>query len=846
MPFGLELEAGGPPAVSASTLVVLHAAPDGSGAACSLPAPCLLEEALADAADGHAGDTVRVELAAGVYTAATGPYALTIPVSGAPLAVSLFGPLAPDGATIDSGGKGPDLTIESSGSTAVNVIDLTLTGGAAPLGGAIDVNSLGSTLHVVGSTLFGDTATTTGGGIYLGGGAAVIEGSTIVDDTAGSGSGGSGGAIDVAASGSASLALEANVVADDGSSACAGAPVVDEGYDITDSASCLGSSPGIGSTASATAQQLFGGAPSLQPAGSAGAVVPLQTSGDPAFDDVPSSLTSLTSQGTYCAGTDERGAERLQGSAASCSSGADQFAPAVVQSLAPQSAAPGTVVNVQGSGFLLETALLVGGRPVAARVTSDDALSFTVPALAEGAVPVVVDAPDGNGAAPSGLAILAPLSFASLALPAGEAGAPYDTVLAATGGQPPYSWSVGALPAGLALDSAGELSGTPQQAGSDQLEVTVKDANQLGLTGQLTVAVAPGPSVVTSSLPPGRLGRDYAATLEATGGTPPYSWSIPTGTLPLGLILGSGGTLSGRPGATGTLPLEVQVTDALGSAGVASLEIAVGRPPLPAERFAALGARGDLAVGGGPDLRLARRGRVAGVAAAPRGWWVATVGGRVLAVGGARGLGSLHRRRPAAPVVAIAASGRGYVLLTRAGSLYGFRAAFEHQHLPRAAGPAGPAGPARVPAAAPPRQVALACTRGGCWVLSSNGAVAAVGRVPALGGLQGRRRIGRPVAIAADAAGTGYWVVTGAGDVYSFGSARPRGQLRPSDHAGAAVAIAAAPLGEGYWLLTRRGRVFGFGSARLLAVGSPSTGPTRSPAGEAALAAGALALAGGR
>ncbi len=50
-------------------------------------------------------------------------------------------------------------------------------------------------------------------------------------------------------------------------------------------------------------------------------------------------------------------------------------------------------------------------------------------------------------------------------------------------------------------------------------------------------------------------------TLQAASGTPPYAWSITTGTLPSGLTLSSAGLISGTPSQTGTSTFTVQVTD---------------------------------------------------------------------------------------------------------------------------------------------------------------------------------------------------------------------------------------------------------------------------------------------
>ena len=59
----------------------------------------------------------------------------------------------------------------------------------------------------------------------------------------------------------------------------------------------------------------------------------------------------------------------------------------------------------------------------------------------------------------------------------------------------------------------------------------------------------PTPLTITvSSLPDGQVGAVYSATLTATGGTLPYSWSVSGGTLPAGLTLNSStGAITGTP-----------------------------------------------------------------------------------------------------------------------------------------------------------------------------------------------------------------------------------------------------------------------------------------------------------
>jgi hypothetical protein len=69
-------------------------------------------------------------------------------------------------------------------------------------------------------------------------------------------------------------------------------------------------------------------------------------------------------------------------------------------------------------------------------------------------------------------------------------------------------------------------------------------------------------AVISTSLPNGVLSEAYTATVAATGGTPPYSFSISGGTFPTwGTLDPSTGAITGTPDATGTSPFTVMVTD---------------------------------------------------------------------------------------------------------------------------------------------------------------------------------------------------------------------------------------------------------------------------------------------
>lgn len=160
-------------------------------------------------------------------------------------------------------------------------------------------------------------------------------------------------------------------------------------------------------------------------------------------------------------------------------------------------------------------------------------------------------------------------AVATASLPAGKVAVVYTpSALAASGGVPPYSWSViGTLPNGMSLSTAGVLSGTPLAAQIDNLTFKVTDSVGNSGTAPLTLTIAANPPVITTaSLPNGSTGNSYSATLQATGGVAPITWSA-TGSLDAGLSLKAAtGVISGTPVNAETDSLVVKATDASGVA----------------------------------------------------------------------------------------------------------------------------------------------------------------------------------------------------------------------------------------------------------------------------------------
>ncbi len=87
------------------------------------------------------------------------------------------------------------------------------------------------------------------------------------------------------------------------------------------------------------------------------------------------------------------------------------------------------------------------------------------------------------------------LAIYTVALPDGMVGAAYDTSLSASGGTPPYTWSIvpgsGSLPDGLTLSAAGLISGIPTLEETSSFTVQVQDNAGDIVTQGLSITVTP-------------------------------------------------------------------------------------------------------------------------------------------------------------------------------------------------------------------------------------------------------------------------------------------------------------------------------------------------------------------
>lgn len=157
--------------------------------------------------------------------------------------------------------------------------------------------------------------------------------------------------------------------------------------------------------------------------------------------------------------------------------------------------------------------------------------------------------------------------------PAVPDGAFYSIQLSATGAQGATTWSLvsGTLPTGLTLNPNGNISGTATISPGAQMVVRVRVTDAVtSAERDLTFRAAKTVTITSTTLQLGTVGQAYAGTLSAVGGTQPYTWSVVSGTVAPGVVVGTNGLLSGTPTQAGTFQFTVRVTDTVNVEGQVS------------------------------------------------------------------------------------------------------------------------------------------------------------------------------------------------------------------------------------------------------------------------------------
>jgi acid phosphatase len=128
--------------------------------------------------------------------------------------------------------------------------------------------------------------------------------------------------------------------------------------------------------------------------------------------------------------------------------------------------------------------------------------------------------------------------------------------------------------------------------GSHVLTATARNSAAQTATSPAIAIIVNNPllSIVTTSFPNGPVQVSYTASLQASGGTAPYSWSVLSGQLPTGLSLSpSTGTISGMPTVAGSFSFTIQVKDSAAATTSAAFSINITTPQPPPTSTAPFG-----------------------------------------------------------------------------------------------------------------------------------------------------------------------------------------------------------------------------------------------------------------
>lgn len=138
-------------------------------------------------------------------------------------------------------------------------------------------------------------------------------------------------------------------------------------------------------------------------------------------------------------------------------------------------------------------------------------------------------------------------------LTSGVQGTPYSITLAGTGGTPPYTYALisGTLDSGVTLSSSGVIAGTPLNAEADVIGIQLTDANGVKGPVQLFVLTfVPSLFLAGETLPAATNGVPYSQNIsgQASGGTPPYTFSLISATGTDSWFVSAAGVITGVPG----------------------------------------------------------------------------------------------------------------------------------------------------------------------------------------------------------------------------------------------------------------------------------------------------------
>lgn len=278
--------------------------------------------------------------------------------------------------------------------------------------------------------------------------------------------------------------------------------------------------------------------------------------------------------------------------------------PQALPRAATGTAYPATALTASGGTAPYSWTLTAGSLPPGLALSNGTISGTPTASAVGGTYPIVVQVTDsGQPQHTASISLSIPvLAVTTTSLPGGVVNVGYnsgDINVVGGSGTYSFSWTLlsGALPAGLSISTSGRsIDGKPSVGGTATHQVQVTDTqSQLAVTSSslsITIVEQISPLQITSAsaLPTASQNTGYSTTLTASGGSPPYTWTV-TG-LPAGLACSTSGTISGTTSAVGSFPLTVRVDGVSGPpvirtdfelTVVAALTIPVHSDPFPSD-----------------------------------------------------------------------------------------------------------------------------------------------------------------------------------------------------------------------------------------------------------------------
>ncbi len=235
----------------------------------------------------------------------------------------------------------------------------------------------------------------------------------------------------------------------------------------------------------------------------------------------------------------------------------------------------GNTVTITGQGFTSGSTVTFG-TTAATSVTfvSSTTLTAIAPAHVAGPVNITVTTSGESGILPTGykytgLPIITSLSPSSGSLAGGTSVVLHGYNLG-TINQVTFGGNAATIVS--TVSNAVNVTTPAFSGGANPVAVVAADAaGSFTFPGAFSYQL----SIITQGLDDGYPTFPYNNTLSVTGGSPPYNWTITSGSLPSGLSLNaSTGVISGTPAANyGTYTLTFQVTDSSTPANIASTSL---------------------------------------------------------------------------------------------------------------------------------------------------------------------------------------------------------------------------------------------------------------------------------